>query len=240
MRLYAYDDIPPNAQITVSYLSHIDLIHTSNNRRKILLDGFGFRCQCDSCQSAPSRTLYSDLRLKEYRKIRNEFISKDIQVYARDKDKVLKALNRGLEILKTEKKFDQLGEVYEKIHEVHAIHGEYELSKIAASNAMDHYRIILGNRKANRSWLADQMMDPTKYPLWGKLKKRNKKSRTVKKVVKRKSNSTTDGCTCKCWCLSCEVQEDDGDDEIYDMEEPVSIKRSKSREWDEQSWDGRD
>ncbi|WVW86658.1 hypothetical protein I302_108712 [Kwoniella bestiolae CBS 10118] len=223
MRLYAYTDIPPNTQITVSYLSNNDLIKPSVSRRKKIFDDFGFDCQCESCSLPSDSILASDERLKECVRIRSKVLRTSITAYAREKDQALQELKRSIIFLRKEKKFNALGRIYEKMYEVYAIHGDIEKSKRWARIAFHQFKKTIGRKKAMESFLVDQMDDPRRYPLWGELAKK-------KKSVKRKYVEYQ--------YQDIGHEEDDEDEDDY--EDHSRLKWSKSREWDEQSWDGSD
>ncbi|WRT69459.1 uncharacterized protein IL334_006445 [Kwoniella shivajii] len=172
MRLYAYTDITPNEQITVSYLSHDDLLLPSIKRRKALLDGFGFECTCSACNLAWSAPLpQSEWNIRKYQFYRSKWTNQHILDYAANFSQSLAQLGTSLDILSSERLFDQMGEVYEKIYEVYAVHGIFHKAKAAARDLLQHYKVVMGFREANKTWVASQANDPTKYPLWAKLAK---------------------------------------------------------------------
>ncbi|OCF77767.1 hypothetical protein I204_01768 [Kwoniella mangroviensis CBS 8886] len=226
MRLYAYTDIPAHAEITCSYLSYEQLLEPSSIRRSILLIGFGFECICKGCNQSSIDILKSDNRLIELESLRNEWSNKNIVEYCKIDDDVIKTLrklNRSLKLLEREEKFNQLGEVYEKIFEVYAVHGSSDSSRLAANEALNHFKAIMGEKEATKTWVARQSVDPTLYPLWNKLGMIHSDS-----VTEHQDES--------------EENEDDDEDKEKDMGEGGigKVHRSRSRKWEEKSWDGSD
>nr|XP_019003778.1 uncharacterized protein I203_03926 [Kwoniella mangroviensis CBS 8507]OCF67239.1 hypothetical protein I203_03926 [Kwoniella mangroviensis CBS 8507] len=198
----------------------------SSIRRSILLDGFGFECICKGCNQSSIDILKSDNRLIELESLRNEWSNKNIVEYCKIDDDVIKTLrklNRSLKLLEREEKFNQLGEVYEKIFEVYAVHGSSDTSRLAANEALNHFKAIMGEKEATKTWVARQSVDPTLYPLWNKLGMIHSDS-----VTEHQDES--------------EENEDDDEDKEKDMGEGGigKVHRSRSRKWEEKSWDGSD
>ncbi|WWC95342.1 hypothetical protein V866_002204 [Kwoniella sp. B9012] len=224
MRLYAYTDMPAHTEITCSYPSYEQLLEPSSIRRSILLDGFGFGCICKGCNQSSIDILKSDNRLIEFESLRNEWSNKNILEYCEIDDDVIKTLrklNRSLELLEREEKFNQLGEVYEKIFEVYAVHGSSDSSKLAAKEALNHFKAIMGEKEATKTWVARQSVDPTLYPLWNKLGMIHEEN-----VMEYQDES--------------EGNEDEDEEEHMGEGGIGKVHRSRSQELDAKSWDGRD
>ncbi|KAK6908942.1 hypothetical protein I203_102948 [Kwoniella mangroviensis CBS 8507] len=170
--------------------------------------------------------LYAYTDIPAHAEITCSYLSYEHLEYCKIDDDVIKTLrklNRSLKLLEREEKFNQLGEVYEKIFEVYAVHGSSDTSRLAANEALNHFKAIMGEKEATKTWVARQSVDPTLYPLWNKLGMIHSDS-----VTEHQDES--------------EENEDDDEDKEKDMGEGGigKVHRSRSRKWEEKSWDGSD
>ncbi|WRT69458.1 uncharacterized protein IL334_006444 [Kwoniella shivajii] len=169
LHLYAYDDISPGSEITVSYIQ--DVTAPCLDRQQELLSGHGFLCICSACCNPTSKIIASDRNLEMYQILRNKWLSVPIRTYAFPLTRALRDLDLALDILGQEKKVDGCGEVYDLLFEAYAIHGRKEEAKNHARKALRHYSTVWGAAKAEKYTEYKALMaDPSLYVDWASLR----------------------------------------------------------------------
>lgn len=71
LTVHAIENIPAHAEILINYRVKYSF-NTTSERRKELLKGYKFRCNCNVCQPNTGDTAASDKRRKEMRKLEKE------------------------------------------------------------------------------------------------------------------------------------------------------------------------
>ncbi|WWC93050.1 uncharacterized protein L201_008014 [Kwoniella dendrophila CBS 6074] len=166
LRFYAYMDIPPNTEITASYLASDTLLLQAVSRKQKILEDYGFSCLCDLCTDSVQRTRISDSNLLELSSYIGEWVNLGADDIEEKSVLDLRKLYRSLEILEIEQKIDLMGFVYSLCLEYHMIHGNYDEAKRLAGLSLDHFTKVIGEEKSKEFGLDVWVIDPTSHPYW--------------------------------------------------------------------------
>ncbi|KAH8915629.1 hypothetical protein BT69DRAFT_1341068 [Atractiella rhizophila] len=93
MQVYLVSTLPPSTEITIEYLPRL-IQRTTEERKELLMDTFGFECACELCGANDDKKKRSDERRKEIDGLVKRVASREM---GREDD--LKAFNRIQELL---------------------------------------------------------------------------------------------------------------------------------------------
>ncbi|KAH8148011.1 uncharacterized protein LAJ45_07775 [Morchella importuna] len=133
--VYAIDEISPEAEITINYLSQNDRKSTREDRQRTLLMNFDFECLCALCANDLHEIRASDHRRRNIRSM-EEIIESDLYIRS-NPEKALGFCQRILNLWEEEGVNDiTLYTTYYEALRICVIHGDYPRAKAFAKLAL--------------------------------------------------------------------------------------------------------